>query len=51
MKTSLITIILFLASINLKAQHYTFDASTSSYEDLDHSTSLNDTMTWQNPHY
>ena len=51
MKTSLITIILFLASINLKAQHYTFDASTSSYEDLDHSTSLNDTMTWQNPHF
>ena len=51
MKTSLITVILFLTSINLKAQYYTFDASTNSYEDLDQSTSLNNTMTWHNPHF
>jgi hypothetical protein len=50
MKTLLFTIIL-IASLHLKAQHYTFDASLGLYEDLDHSTSLNDTMTWHNPHF
>lgn len=50
MKT-LFFIPLVIFSTSLSAQYYTFDASTDLYENLDKSKSLNDSMTWQNPHY
>ena len=50
MKT-LFFIPLVIFSTSLSAQYYTFNASTDLYEDLDKSKSLNNSMTWQNPHY
>jgi hypothetical protein len=50
MKT-LFFIPLVIFSTSLSAQYYTFNASTDLYKDLDKSKSLNNSRTWQNPHY
>jgi hypothetical protein len=50
MKT-LFFIPLIIVSTSLSAQYYTFDTSTDLYADLDNAISLNNSFTWQDPHY